>query len=314
MCRERDRADSGRMVGNPYLIALRQSCPSFTGKPEVKCHSIATHSRLRIAVNLLANQHATVSDYREFPVPAQLANHFLCLWTQLIVGSGEYSHPVLPDSCIDIVFINDELPIVVGPWTDPFITKFFAGARITGVRLRPGYAPSVLGVPASELLNRSIPLTVLWGRRGTEAFARIWKEPALTARRLALSEVLSSCFASDAPADETVIRSMRWLARHPYGRMNATQPPDRHQRATDSSALFCRGWLRSKDVSVCASFQRFLRLGERHSDWQTLADKATFVGYADQPHMTREIRRFAGCPPTALPNHAKCTLQFSDLL
>jgi AraC-like DNA-binding protein len=285
-----------------------------TGKPEVKCHSIATHSRLRIAANLLANQHATVSDYREFPVPAQLANHFLCLWTQLIVGSGEYSHPVLPDSCIDIVFINDELPIVVGPWTDPFITKFFAGARITGVRLRPGYAPSVLGVPASELLNHSVPLTVLWGRRGTEPFARIWKEPALTARRLALSEVLSSCFAFAAPPDETVIRSMRWLARHPYGRIKQlsrlTGISERQIHRRFSAAV----GFGPKMFQSVLRFQRFLRLvGERHSDWQTLSDKATFVGYADQPHMTREIRRFAGCPPTALPNHAKCTLQFSDL-
>ena len=112
-------------------------------------------------MNPEGNKHATVSDYREFPVPALLANHFLCFWTQRIVGSGEYAHSVLPDCCIDIVFINDELPIVVGPWTDPFIAKFFGGARITGVRLRPGYAPSVLGVPASELLNRSIPLPIL---------------------------------------------------------------------------------------------------------------------------------------------------------
>jgi AraC-like DNA-binding protein len=61
-------------------------------------------------------------------------------------------------------------------------------------------------------------------------------------------------------------------------------------------------------------FQRFLRLCERNRDWQRLADMAAFVGYADQPHMTREVRRFTGKPPTALPNTAKCTLRFSDLL
>ena len=88
--------------------------------------------RLRPAMNLKADQHATGSDYREFPVPSQLANHVLCFWKQVIVGSGEYAHQVLPDGCVDFVFINEEPPIVVGPWTDAFIARFRAGTMVTG--------------------------------------------------------------------------------------------------------------------------------------------------------------------------------------
>jgi len=58
-------------------------------------------------MNLGAHRLAVFSQYREFPVPAPLRNHFLCLWKQAIIGSGEYAHRVLPDACIDIVFIND---------------------------------------------------------------------------------------------------------------------------------------------------------------------------------------------------------------
>lgn len=260
------------------------------------------------------NKHATVSDYQEFPVPALLANHFLCFWTQRIVGSGEYAHSVLPDCCIDIVFINDELPIVVGPWTDPFIAKFSGGARITGVRLRPGYAPSVLGVPASELLNRLIPLPVFWGRRRSEPFVCIQEEQHLRARRLALSEVLSSSFAHAAPPDETVVASLHWLARHPHGQVRQlsrlTRISERQIHRRFSAAI---GYGPKMFQSVLR-FQRFLRLSEEHNRWQALADRATAVGYADQPHMTREVRRFTGRPPTALLNTAKCTLRFSDLL
>jgi len=110
-----------------------------------------------VTTNLPPPHDAAVSDYREFPVPARLADHFLCFWTQVILSSREYAHRVLPDGCIDIVFINDEGPIVVGPWTDPFTATFAAGTTIVGVRLRPGYAPCVLGIPAAELLNRSMP-------------------------------------------------------------------------------------------------------------------------------------------------------------
>lgn len=265
-------------------------------------------------MNPEGNKHATVSDYREFPVPALLANHFLCFWTQRIVGSGEYAHSVLPDCCIDIVFINDELPIVVGPWTDPFIAKFSGGARITGVRLRPGYAPSVLGVPASELLNRSIPLPILWGRRRSEPFVCIQEEQHLTARRLALSDVLSSSFASAAPRDETVVASLHWLARHPHGQVRQlsrlTRISERQIHRRFSAAI---GYGPKMFQSVLR-FQRFLRLSEEHNRWQALADRATAVGYADQPHMTREVRRFTGRPPTAVLKTAKCTLRFSDLL
>ena len=104
-----------------------------------------------------AHSHRGFSVYREFPVPASMASHFLCFWKQVIVGSGEYAHRVLPDACMDIVFINDASPIVVGPWTDPFVARFPAGTKIVGARLHPGLAPSVLGISAAELLNQSAP-------------------------------------------------------------------------------------------------------------------------------------------------------------
>lgn len=52
----------------------------------------------------------------------------------------------------------------------------------------------------------------------------------------------------------------------------------------------------------------------QQSNWQTLADSGTFAGYADQSHMTREVHRFTGRPPTAVLKTAKCTVRFSDLL
>jgi AraC-like DNA-binding protein len=265
-------------------------------------------------MNLAAHRQAAVSEYCEFRVPRELANHFLCLWTQAIVGSGEYKHRVVPDACIDIVLINDEPPTVIGPWTDPFIAKLAAGTKIAGARLRPGCAPSVLGIPASELLNLSIPLRALWDGNRTERFTRVSHEQCLTSRRLALAEVLASNFASGAPPDEIVISSMRWLARHPNGRVEQlrwrTGISERQIHRRFSAAL----GFGPKMFQSVLRFQRFLHLSERNGDRQTLADMAAFLGYADQPHMTREVRRFTGGPPNALPKTAKCTLQFSDLL
>lgn len=33
-------------------------------------------------------------------------------------------HRVLPDGCVDVVFINNEPPVVVGPWTEPLGNDF----------------------------------------------------------------------------------------------------------------------------------------------------------------------------------------------
>lgn len=66
------------------------------------------------------NSQPPVSDYREFPVPPELLSYFLCFWTQTILGGSQrYVRRVLPDGCVDIVFINNEPPVLVDPWTEP---------------------------------------------------------------------------------------------------------------------------------------------------------------------------------------------------
>jgi hypothetical protein len=53
-------------------------------------------------MSLATHQRTVLSDYREFPAPVRLADYFLCFWKQVIIGSREYAHRVLPDACVDI--------------------------------------------------------------------------------------------------------------------------------------------------------------------------------------------------------------------
>src|SRR5215471_18459980 len=86
-----------------------------------------------------------VSEYAEFLPPAPLATNFRCLWSQTITGlRGVYEHRVLPDGCIDIVFINEEPPVLVGPWTVSLVVQLSARSSITGARLHPGRAACLL--------------------------------------------------------------------------------------------------------------------------------------------------------------------------
>jgi AraC-like DNA-binding protein len=265
-------------------------------------------------MNVHAHERPSLSDYREFPVPVSLADHFLCLWTQAILGSPEYAHRVLPDGCVDIVFINDGPPTVVGPWTAPFTATFASGTRITGARLLPGHAPGVLGIPAGELRNRAVPLSVLWKRSRAGAFDRVSQEQSLATRRLVLSEILSHSIACAIPPDETVVESARWLAQHPHGQLKQLSRcigiSERQLHRRFSAAV---GYGPKLFQSVLR-FQRFLYWIAKIRDSHSLAHVAASVGYADQSHMTREVGRFAGDRPTALLHSSKCTLRFLDLL
>jgi AraC-like DNA-binding protein len=61
-------------------------------------------------------------------------------------------------------------------------------------------------------------------------------------------------------------------------------------------------------------FQRLLSLAARATASRSLAQLSVDSGYADQAHMTREVQRFSGHPPTVLLRSAQSTLSLSNLL
>lgn len=259
-----------------------------------------------------AHQHTVLSGYREFPVPAHLADYFLCFWKQAIAGSRTYAHRVLPDACVDIVFINDDQPLVVGPWTEPFVVRLVAGTRIVGARLHPGQAPSLLGIPAVELLNRSALLSDVWGQNRAR-FAPVLDLARSASRRSGLAETLVRATRLAAQPDPVVVASIRWLARRPHGRVEQlSQGTGISHRQLQRRFVSAVGY-GPKTFQSVLRFQRLLNLASDPWPPQSFADLAAIVGYADQAHMTREARRFANCTPTILLRSAECTLRMSDL-
>jgi AraC-like DNA-binding protein len=60
-------------------------------------------------------------------------------------------------------------------------------------------------------------------------------------------------------------------------------------------------------------FQRLLSFAASGRRSESLAALAVDAGYADQAHMTREVRRFADHVPSALLSSTPCTLEMFDL-
>jgi AraC-like DNA-binding protein len=237
----------------------------------------------------------------------------LCLWTQSITGChNEYAHRVLPDGCIDIVFINDEAPSVVGPWVKPFIARLPVATKIVGARWHPGRAPALLGLPAAELLNQSVTLRDVWTGTLSSSFEQISEQVNLNARRSLLEEMLLSLLVDAAPSDPIVNASIQWLARHPHGRVEQLSRwigVSGRQLQRRFSASVGYG---PKAFQSILRFQRLLHFAGRAGRRGSLAELSADVGYSDQAHMTREVQHFSGCTPTVLFQSAQCALQMSD--
>lgn len=103
---------------------------------------------------------AVVLDYRESPAGPRLADDVACLWTQDVsAGSSPAVHRVFPDGCIDLIWGLDHEVSVAGPDTGAVLVPLHPGARLTGLRFRPGRAARFLGVPSSELVDAGPRLT-----------------------------------------------------------------------------------------------------------------------------------------------------------
>jgi len=248
------------------------------------------------------------STYRELAPPPELADYVDCLWVQEI-GDGDvpYEQPVLPDGAMDIVLLGGEL-VVSGADTGPEVLTVEPGSTTVGIRFRPGAAVPLLGTSAADLRDIDVPLDALWGREGARLTEQVtagddgagngsgWRAPlgvlvdALIRRR------------RDAPAVDPAATGVAALL--------ARQPAVPLPRLADRAGLSERQLRRRVEEAVgypprtlarILRFQRFLQVWRAAPPGRReLAILAAETGYADQAHLTREVRRLAGLPPKAL--------------
>jgi AraC-like DNA-binding protein len=207
---------------------------------------------------------------------------------------------LLPDECVDMYWANGSV-WVSGPETRSRPSAAGPGPREVGVCFRSGVAPSLLGVAASELRDVRVCLDQLWGSRA--------------ARELA--ERVSYRDGDDGRANE-LENAVRQMAAGAWGLdVVALEVTERlHLAGTASAVELARATHlsgRQLHRRCCAAFgygpgfllrmlrvQRFLQLARDESRPPRLAGLAIDAGYADQPHLTREVRAIMGTTPAQL--------------
>ena len=223
--------------------------------------------------------------YRETAAPAPLGELIECRWTNDTPHRGAR---VLPDGCMDLIAIADEV-IVAGPDITAVVSDHASGP-LTGLRFLPGVLPRLLGVPASELTGQRVPLGDLCD----------------VARRPLILDALAVSLAADGPRNETAPWSLSTL-HHVTHRLAMGS---RVSGVADEIGWSVRTVRRQCETvygygpATLRRILRFRRVVELLRAETSTADAAAAAGYADQPHMHREVRGFAGVSVSQLANGA----------
>jgi AraC-like DNA-binding protein len=224
------------------------------------------------------------ASYREYASPAGLSDVVACLWENDVVR--DRPQLVIPDGCVDLVWFGVEGLKVVGADTGPH-TVVPIGSTVTGIRLRPGAAGSVLGIPASEVRDQRVNLSEVWG--ADAAATSDLMAAATPARRLGL--LTREVLRRQATPDPLVVAAADALSR-PAARVGDVAEDlgvsERHLRRRTLTAV---GY-GPKTLARVARLRRLIAL-----DGEELAVRAVLAGYASQAHMTEEVRRLAGSTP-----------------
>lgn len=231
----------------------------------------------------------TVTEYAERPSAHGI---FACTWSRSTVVDEPPTH-VVPDACADILWHRSSGRLfVAGPDTRAHRTALSAGVLVA-VRFLPGRAPAGLGVPSSAVRDERVDLDRLWPgdrvRRLTDALAAA---PDVATAERVLADTVAGVRGEWDPAVPRLVSLVRR-----GDRMAAVADElgwTERQLHRRSLAAFGYG---PKTLQRVLRFDRALRLARDGTD---LASVAYATGYADQAHLARDVKAFAGVSMTAL--------------
>jgi AraC-like DNA-binding protein len=222
--------------------------------------------------------------YRE--QPSQLTG--AVLWHRTVDHRGA-QHTIVPDGCVDLIWRDGEL-LVAGPDTGPHLTHSPPGASSVGLRFAPGTGPALLGTPADELRDQRVPLGALWSdARVRQLVDRLDAGPG-PARGLE-----SWAVEAMPPPDPATLAIA--------ARVRAGWPVDRVADAVGLSARQLHRRCLPAFGYGPKTLGRILRMGRALAlarDGLALARVAAVTGYADQAHLTREVKALTGASPGTL--------------
>lgn len=225
-------------------------------------------------------------------------------WIQRI-GAEPYAQRNLPTGGAELHCPIGSLPRLVGPLTGPSVEVLPAGTTVIGVRFRPGAAAPLLGLPACELVDLTVPLDEIWGSAAVVIGELVSGARSPETALSILQERLAGRRAGGAEPDPLVAEAVRQLMPWRAGEVSSLSSHLAISQSQLRRRCLAAAGIGPKALQRTLRFQGFLalvqsgRLRATPRPGDGLATVAAEAGYADQAHLSRECARLAGLPPSA---------------
>ncbi|WNG47121.1 helix-turn-helix transcriptional regulator [Archangium minus] len=226
------------------------------------------------------------------PPPGLSSQIDLCWATPGRAGVGTSLHELFPDAGAHLIFRHSEhgcRAVMLGPATERAAVEREVGSEYLVIRFRPGQAPRLADIRASELTNGFVELTHLGGLPIQAVAERLRLLPDLASRQHALAELMRDV-APPLVGDVRCRRATQLLEAH-GGQL-------RVEALAEELGLNVRGLERRFLEHFGMTPKRMSRLvrlrnvlGAIHlGAYTSLGELAQACGYSDQAHLIHDFK------------------------
>jgi AraC-like DNA-binding protein len=201
---------------------------------------------------------------------------------------------ILPDGCVDLIWSDGRL-MVAGPDTTAFISEAAPGTEFAGVRFAPGTGPAILGIRADEVRDRRVLVddllpTALARRISDQVEAQLRGGPVIASRVACALEFAATDAYRSASRPDPSIGAILSCLRGGSSVADTAASVGLNERVLYRRCVPAFGY-------GPKTLARILRLGralDLARAGMPFAAVAATAGYADQPHLARDVRALAG--------------------
>jgi AraC-like DNA-binding protein len=250
----------------------------------------------------MASLATLAARYQEHPSPVDLQDWVQCLWTMEAPVAMPWTHRVLPDGCIDILFDVSGgctgQSYVVGMMTRPLLVARSGPSHTTAVRFKPGGAVAFFREPLHRLTDARVELQELWARPGP-----MLERLAAAAPRQRVDLLVAELRRRLAERLPRGLAGCR-IALHRLAQEPETGVRDLCAEVGVSRQALARSFrdhvgVPPKTLARVLRLQRALSLLAQPEAGRTLpwAELAVAAGFYDQSHLIAEWRELVGLTP-----------------